>query len=274
MSTRPTDCASRLRTGQVGPSAAEIFEESFVPALSKPWVGRVAAAAGMGPGQTVLDVACGTGALAREALKRVKPGGSVAGVDRDEEMLAVARGVALEIDWRLGVAEALPFDDDHFDAVVSQFGLMFFDDRITGLREMLRVLRPGGRLAVAVWGALERTPGYADFTALLERVFGDWASSELKGPFALGDPDVLSSLFAEAGIAGATVNTLHGMARFPSISSWVRTDLKGWVLSGTITEEQYEAFEREAESELRHHAISDGSVEFAAPAHVVTASKP
>jgi ubiquinone/menaquinone biosynthesis C-methylase UbiE len=98
----------------------------------------------------VLDVACGTGVVAREAARRVGPAGAVAGLDRNEGMLAVARRMAPGIAWRHGLAEALPFPDGAFDAVICQFGLMFFEDRGKALGEMWRALRPGGRLAVAV----------------------------------------------------------------------------------------------------------------------------
>jgi SAM-dependent methyltransferase len=87
-------------------------------------------------------------------------------------MLAVARRKYPSIDWRDGRAESLPFADARFDAVLSQFGLMFFVDKVAALREMRRVLRPRGRLAVAVWDALEQSPGYAAFAALLQRLFG------------------------------------------------------------------------------------------------------
>ncbi len=108
----------------------------------------MADAARLAPGQSVLDVACGTGALTCEAEKRVQPGGTATGLDCNEAMLDVARAKAPHIEWRLGQAEALPFADYTFDAVVSQFGLMFFTDRIAAIGEMWRVLKPGGRL---VW---------------------------------------------------------------------------------------------------------------------------
>ncbi len=260
--------------GQVTRTAADVYEEFFVPALFLLWVKPVLAAAAIGPGQSVLDVACGTGVLAREALKRVRPGGSIAGLDRNEGMLAVAKRTSPEIDWQPGVAEALPFADNHFDAVVSQFGLMFFDDRITALKEMWRVLRPGGRMAVAVWDALERTPGYADMTVLLQRLFGDRAADALRVPYVLGDPDTLLSLFAEAGIVDAQIQTPDGMARFPSIEAWVHADVKGWTLADMIDDAQYETLKREAQAELKRHALADGTVEFHAPAHIVTATKP
>ncbi|HEV8389075.1 MAG TPA: methyltransferase domain-containing protein [Dongiaceae bacterium] len=259
--------------GQVTRSAADIYEEFFLPALFLEWAPRLADAARLAPGQRVLDVACGTGVLAREAAKRVAPGGSVAGLDRNEGMLAVAKRKAPAIEWKAGRAEALPFPDASFDAVVSQFGLMFFDDRATALREMWRVLRPGGRLAVAVWDALEASPGYSAMAALLQRLFGPRIAGELHAPFALGDRKALHALFVQAGIAKVEIATDVGKARFPSIESWVRTDVKGWTLADLIDDGQYELLLREAAAELRRYATATGEVAFDAPAHVATARK-
>jgi len=260
--------------GQVTRSAADVYEEFFVPALFREWAAPVADAAAISPSQRVLDVACGTGVLAREAARRVAPTGQVVGLDRNEGMLAVARRIAPDVDWRLGQAETLPFADDGFDAVVSQFGLMFFEDRPRALREMWRVLRPGGRLAVAVWDALERTPGYAAMTGLLQRLFGDRAAEALRAPFILGDPEALASLFAEAGIPDARVRTRDGIARFPSLDAWVHTDVKGWTLADLIDDAQCERLRRAAQKELKTFVGDDGSVRFSAPAHIAVASKP
>jgi ubiquinone/menaquinone biosynthesis C-methylase UbiE len=262
-------------TGQVTRSAAEVYEEFFVPALFLEWAPRVADAAQLATGKKVLDVACGTGVLAREAARRVQPGGTVIGLDRNDGMLAVARNKAPDIDWRLGRAEALPFGDGTMDAVVSQFGLMFFEDRGSALREMWRVLRPGGgRLAVAVWAALERSPGYAAMTALLQRLFGDRVADALRVPFALGDPETLASLFAQAGIAGTQLRTVDGSARFPSIESWVHTDVKGWTLADLIDDAQYVQLLQAAQAELTRYVQCDGTVAFSCPAHIVIAAKP
>ena len=210
MSSAATDRGhAALERGQVTRSAAEVYEEFFVPALFREWAPRVAAAAAIRPGQKVLDVACGTGVLAREAASRAAPGGEVCGLDRNEGMLAVARREAPGIAWRQGLAEALPYDARRFDAVVSQFGLMFFDDRRRALQEMLRVLRPGGRLAVAVWDRLETSPGYAAMTALLQRLFGEPVAAGLRAPFVLGDPDELRALFAAAGMPEVRIATEH-----------------------------------------------------------------
>ncbi len=263
-----------IERGQISASAAEIYEQFFVPALFQEWAPRVAAAAGIRPGYRVLDVACGTGVLAREAARRAAPGGEVAGLDRNPGMLAVAGRQAPEIAWREGLAEALPYDAGRFDAVVSQFGLMFFEDRQRALREMLRVLRPGGRLAVAVWDRLETTPGYAAMTALLQRLFGERIAAGLRAPFVLGNRDELRSLFAAAGMAEVQIATEAGTARFPSIEAWVHTDVKGWTLADLIDDAQYQVLLRACESELKRFARPDRTVAFAAPAHIVSVTRP
>jgi ubiquinone/menaquinone biosynthesis C-methylase UbiE len=262
-----------IEQGQVNRSAAEVYEEFFVPALFREWAPRVAAAAGIRPGDKVLDVACGTGVLAREAARRAAPGGEVMGLDRNPGMLDVARRQAPEIAWREGLAEALPYGAGAFDAVVSQFGLMFFDERTRALQEMLRVLKPGGRLAVAVWDRLETSPGYAAMAALLQRLFGERTAAALQAPFALGDQGELRSLFAAAGMPDVRITTEQGTARFPSLESWVHTDVKGWTLADLIDDAQYQQLLGAAQTGLKRFARPDGTVAFVAPAHIVTATR-
>lgn len=259
--------------GRVTSSAAEVYEEFFLPALFERWAPLVAEAAHLQPGQHVLDVACGTGVLARAARQRVGPTGTVIGLDPNEGMLNVARRKGPDIEWRQGVAEALPFEKGRFDAVLSQFGLMFFDDRRKALEEMMRVLRPGGRLAVAVWDALDHTPGYAAVTGLLEQLFGAEVADALRAPYVLGDPEELRGLFSEAWISDAEVTTHEGTARFPSIRSWMYTDVKGWTLSDKINEEGFEVLLEEAEYALNRFVTPEGTVAFSAPAHIATATK-
>ncbi len=253
--------------GQVSKSAAEIYEEFFVPALFAEWAPRVADATAIEPGQSVLDVACGTGLLARELARRK---GKVVGLDCNDLMLAVARQKAPDIDFQKGRAEELPFTADSFDAVTCQFGLMFFDDQKRALSEMWRVLKPGGTLAVAVWASLDDTPGYAAVVELLSRLFGDGIANELRAPFSLGDPSAVRGLFD--GIAEPRIETTVGLARFPSIEAWVHTDIRGWTLADTIDDEQYALFLREARAHLRNFAPVE-EVTFDSPAHVISARK-
>jgi SAM-dependent methyltransferase len=262
---------SDATTGQVATAAAEVYEEFFVPALFRTWVGPMCDAAVVDEGQRVLDVACGTGVLARAARERVGPRGAVEGVDRNAGMLAVARRADPHVTWRLGRAEQLPCHDDAFDATVSQFGLMFFEDQVKALQEMRRVTRPGGRVAVAVWGPLQETPGYAAMVELLDRLFGAEAADALRAPYCLGDQERLAGLFRTGGYGEVEVAMRVGTARFSSIDDWVHTDVRGWTLADTLSDGQYEQLRQAAHDRLAEFVQPDGDVRFAAPAYVVTA---
>jgi ubiquinone/menaquinone biosynthesis C-methylase UbiE len=253
---------------------AEVYDESFVPALFQAWTGVVADAAEIGPGQSVLDVACGTGVLACAVADLVGPSGSVAGLDPSDEMLAVARRKRDTIEWRFGRAESIPFPNESFNAVVSQFGIMFFENPAGALREMMRVLQPGGRLAVAVCDALENSPGYAAFEDLLRRLFGDRVADAFRAPFVLGDAQRLHSLCSDAGIFDAKVTRHDGMVRFASIRSLVSTERACvWTLGGLLDDKQFETLAKESERALQEFVGKDGALAFAMPALIVTAAK-
>jgi len=255
--------------GQISENAAEIYDEFFLPSLFAEWPPRVIEAARIKSGQRVVDVACGTGVLALAVADRVGPQGSTIGFDINQGMLDVARKKAPKIEWRQAPAEALPLDDSSVDRVVSQFGLMYFDDRQRALCEMMRVLRPGGTMAVAVWDKLENSPGYAAEDRLFQRLLGDEAADEV--PYSLGDQNILRQLFADAGISDVNIETHEGTARFPSIESWIYADVKGWTMDDMIDDEMHALLLSEARRELTSFVTADGTVAFPAPAHIATA---
>ncbi len=259
--------------GQVSKSAAEIYDEFFVPALFQEWTKHVLDAAQVGEGQLILDVACGTGVLARSAAIRVGTASKVSAIDINAGMLDVARKSNPAIDWREAQAEALPFEDNSFDAVVSQYGLMFFQDRPKAIQEMLRVVRPGKKVAIAVWGKLDDTPGYAAMVDLLLGLFGEEAANGIRAPYNLGDKQHIIEILNQAGINNYGINTITGTARFPSIEDWMFTDIKGWVLADSIDDAQYQQLLDEANKEMQQFLLEDGSVAFDAPAHIISIKK-
>jgi ubiquinone/menaquinone biosynthesis C-methylase UbiE len=264
--------AARAATAERSP--ADVYDEKFVPALFGQWGPVLCDSAGVAAGQQVLDVACGTGALTLAVAGRVLPNGAAFGLDASQEMLAVARRKPGAIKWYEGRAESLPFDDATFDAVVSQFGLMFFDDRIAALREMWRVLRPGGRLAVAICDAIERSPGYASLAALLDRLFGKHIGDAFRAPFVLGDTDALRALCTDAGIDDARIMQHIGTVRFESIDALVSTERACvWTLGGALDDRQFEHLRREAQGTLAPFVDASGMVAFEMPALLVTAAR-
>lgn len=252
---------------------ARAYEDLHVNALFRQWADPVLDAAGVASGDRVLDVACGTGVVAREALARVGANGSVTGLDIDAGMLAVAELIEPGVAWVEGEAGRLPFADDDFDAVVSQFGLMFFPDRVLAVREMLRCTRPGHRVVVAVWDSLERSEAYPISVDLLDQRAGPAAADALRAPFVLGDVDELGGIFVEAGASSISIETQHGTARFPSVRSMVEADLRGWlpVMGVVIDEDLIQSILAEAEAVLGEFVTADGAMTFDAPAHIVTA---
>ncbi len=218
----------------------------------------------------MLDVACGTGVLARTALERAA---SVTAIDRNPGMLEVARNLSQDVHWRQALAEELPFEPKSFDAVLSQFGLMFFDDRARALREMWRVLKPGGSLVVAVWGKLGDSPGYSAMAGLLQRLFGAEIARELEAPYALGDETQLRALFEQADIPNVQLERVQGLARFPSIEAWVHTDIRGWTLAEKLTNDQHQELLSAAQRELPRFADLNGQISFQHDAWLISAAK-
>ena len=268
------DTVTQIEKGQVTNSAAEIYDQFYLPALFKEWAPRVAQMANIRNGDQILDVACGTGVVARHIAQLPHTNLSLTGLDINPGMLAVAAERAPDIRWKTGPAEEIPFEDNLFDVVVSQFGLMFFEDRERGINEMIRVLKPNGTLVVAVWGSLDVTPGYDALVNILDRLFGPEVAMGLRSPYILGDRATFRSLFDQAPLSEIEIVTETGEAKFSSIREWITTDIKGWVISDAVDDKQLEHLIEVAEEELAGFANEHGAVRFAAPGHILRGRKP
>ena len=258
---------------QVSAEAAEVYESCFVPAIFGAWASRVADAAAIRMGDKVLDVGCGTGVLARHALRRVGKEGRVVGLDLNEGMLAVAARTEPGIEWRLGTAENLLFEDRSFDVVVSQFALMYFPDRVAALREMWRTVAREGRLAVAAWASIDHAPGYKLLVDIADRHRGREAAYVLAAPFVLGDQSELATLFENGGIPGAEVTFHEGSVRFPSVQEFVRVEVKGSPLAEMVSDHVMASVVAESEDALAEFVAPSGELVMPIAAHIVTASK-
>ena len=220
----------------IGPEQAEAYEERFVPALFRQWVEPVLQAAEARPGDSFLDVACGTGVVARAEVGRVAPNGTVTGADLNPAMLTVARRVAPEIDWRQGDVAALPFGDDAFDVVTCQAGIFFFPDPTAALAEMARVTGPGGRVVVQSFSSLDAQPAYGPWVRMVARHAGPDAGELLGTYWAHGDPEVMRGRCADARLRVVSLREHHRPAYFPNIDTFVLTEVNATPLRDRLPE--------------------------------------
>jgi ubiquinone/menaquinone biosynthesis C-methylase UbiE len=204
------------QTVETASNPAETYESYMVPTLFAPWASQLIESANPRAGERVLDVATGTGIVARRVAPRVGPNGRVVALDINPGMLAVAHAAAeregVAIEWRQGRAEELPFQEGSFDLALCQFALMFFADRPAALAEMYRVLAPGGRLAFSVFQSIKRHPFYVTLDDVIVRRLGMSGVGDI---FALGDAGELRTLLAEAGFQNVQVEEVSKTARFP-----------------------------------------------------------
>ena len=255
-------------------SPGEIYQREMVPASFARWAPDLIALGAVGPGQRVLDVACGTGAVTRLAAERVGSAGRVAGLDVNPDMLAAARGASpgTRIEWHEGSALALPFPDGSFDAVLCQQGLQFFPDRAAGLREMRRVLVPGGRLALSCWRSAEHQPGMRALEQALARHVG--SGNAALPPLSLGDRETLRGLILGAGFRDARIRAEIKSARYASADRFVRMRIEGApTMMGALIglgPDAVAAIVAEVAEALRDY-VDDEGLAFPQAAHIATA---
>jgi SAM-dependent methyltransferase len=255
---------------QIPLEAAEAYEAEFVPTFFAQWAPILCDAAGIRAGRNVLDVACGTGIVARTAAERAGAA-RVTGIDLNDAMLTVARRARADIDWRQGDAADLPLPGRSFDAVVCQMALMFFPDRIGALREMGRVAARSGTVAVLVPASLDAQPAYGPFVDMAAGHAGPEARSLLNTYFACGDLDELTGLFGRAGLQVTATRTHSGTARFPSIDALVTTEVESTPLRERISGEVYERIKTAAREVLAEFTTAGGALEAPFEVHVVAA---
>jgi ubiquinone/menaquinone biosynthesis C-methylase UbiE len=209
---------------QPRPNPAEMYEDYFVPAMFQPWAAILLRHAAIQSGERVLDVACGTGVVARLAAPLAGLLGHVAAIDMNTSMIGVASSLpephGAGITWHVGDAIALPFADGDFEVVLCQHALPFFPDLPAVAHEMYRVLKPGGRVLAMVLQGLER---HVVFQALMESVARHLAVpiSVVQVPFALCDTEELRTLFTAVGFADVEIRAESTVVRFPNAEKFV-----------------------------------------------------
>lgn len=208
-----------------GLSPPEIYERFLTPPIFRPWAEDLVALAGPRAGEAVLDVACGPGIVARVAAAYVAPEGRVVGVDSDPAMLHLARALAPSIEWQQADATAMPFESATFNVALSQQGIQFLPEPAAGMKEIFRVLRPGGRVALAIWGPLASCVAHAAVFEELGALLGEAYAKPVAWSMPLESDK--RHLLVAAGFVGIEVRSLRKTARFPSATAFTECFIAG-----------------------------------------------
>lgn len=262
---------------QLTEGSAAAYERQLVPLLFDRWAADLLADVGLHPGERVVDVACGTGIVARHAAARVGTDGSVTGVDLNPSMLEVARtaGADADIRWEQADATALPLADGEVDVAVCQQGLQFFPRRDEALAELRRVTAPGGRLAVSTCRGLEHQPGYRVLADVLDAHVGAGAADMIRSPFALGQVGEIRRLVTDAGWVDARTRIAVWPLRFSSPEAFLRVETSSSPLGEVVAALDTDVIQRllaDLEQRLRPHRDDHGVV-FPMETGVVTAHR-
>ncbi len=268
------DMTTSSETFHIPVEAAEAYEATFVPALFAEWAPRLLEFAGVRPGNSVLDVACGTGVVARAAAQVVGADGRVVGVDLNEAMLTVARRVAPDIDFRRGDVAALPVPDNEFDVALCQMALMFFPDRVGAVREMGRVVTIGGTVAVVAPATLHEQPAYAPFVDMVAGFVGPSALSLMSTYFSCGEIGDVTSVFDAAGLEVSAASTQTGIARFASVNAAVAAEIESTPMIDRITDDEYKQIRDAANDVFGPHVTDTGELHLPLVCHLVAGVRP
>jgi ubiquinone/menaquinone biosynthesis C-methylase UbiE len=256
-------------------SVPELYDRINGPALFEPYARDLARRVPDGA-RRILEVAAGTGRVTRHLAARLPADGELVATDLNQTMLDHARGAIDDprIAWRTADAQALPVPDAEFDAVVCQLGLMFMPDKPRAVRELLRVLRPGGVALVNTWDtlAVNRATGIIHEVAVAACAADPPRFYET--PHGMADRDALAALFRAAGFARVEVETVAVVGEFESARIAAHGLLRGSPIVGQLVARglDLDALERAAEARLAAE-LGDHPCRHPLRAHVVTATR-
>lgn len=218
-----------------GPKPPENYERFFVPAIGAPLAHDLVRFAALRTGERVLDVACGTGVVARLAAEKVGRNGTVTGLDVNPGMLAVARATTpsdMAIEWHESPAEDMPLPDEEFDVVLCQMGLQFMTDKLLALKEMRRVLVPGGRLLLNLPGPTGET--FAVLAKELARNISRRAAGFVNHVFSLHDVAEIQQLMSKAGFGAIAIQANKKVLNVPPAEEFLWQYVHSTPLAGVV----------------------------------------
>ena len=223
---------------QLQGTAAELYESTLVPAVFDPWAADLIERVSLRSEERVLDVATGTGIVARRAKRLMGPSGNVVGLDLNSSMLDIARTRTdgAGIDWVRGDAQDLPYDADSFDVVFIQQGLQFFPDRVQAVRELYRVLKPCGRFGVSIWLGADHNPYGKALAEALDRHIDPEVGAGMRAPFVDHAARDMETWLRAEGFSEVRIDVVRRDMHVASPSNFVRRHMAALPFTARIVE--------------------------------------
>jgi len=234
--------------------------------MLEPWVPFLLEAVGLAPGNRVIDIACGTGFVTRQAARALGESGKTVGVDINEGMLELAKistdsTEPFTIDWQKGDVGSLPFEDASFNVALCQQGLQFFDDKNAALCEVRRILVPGGKIGLSVWGSLDENPYFSAITEAARRHIGKEAADGLNNPHTLANPADVADLLATAGFQNIIIKKTETYMSTPPVRAFLPAHLSAMPVGDMLSklpEQKQSAMLEDVFEMLKPYTEADG----------------
>jgi SAM-dependent methyltransferase len=262
-----------------GETNMSAYEDELVVPLFVPWAERLLDIVGVTTGQAAIDIACGPGTVARLQAVRVGKAGDVVACDFSEEMLAIAQSKppvdGALIEYRLCPADALDAQTDGFEVLTCQQGYQFFPDRPAALLEMRRVVRPRGKVAIAVWAEFEEMGPWPALAKAIAIMFGvDVADAFRSGPWGLPDGDVIASEVRAAGFDKVSVRREVVPIELDDVEHLVRTlgAAPIWSEITALSKDAFEQFLDEVNAASAKWQDSHGAIHGQTISNIITAA--
>jgi SAM-dependent methyltransferase len=228
----------------------------YASAIMAPWTEDLIAQSRPSDGDRVLDIACGTGFVST----RISPTCKITGIDVNEGMLAVAKQNEA-IEWHLGSATEMPFKDASFDIALCQQGLQYFPNRVAAVKEMARVLVPGGRVSLNVWGPIERQPFHSSLLDAITTFLGPEHKSVFDLAFSLNTAEELHTLADAVGLRGARVRFEHRTIRHPDPDKFIDGFMRSTPIAAqynALSADERDGFVKHARAALSPYLDDEG----------------
>jgi ubiquinone/menaquinone biosynthesis C-methylase UbiE len=229
-----------VESWQIAGDSPAAYEEYLVPGFFKPWADKLVQLSPPSPGSEILDVACGTGIVARTAAANAGNDARVTGLDINQQMLNKASEMAeeggLKINWQQGDAADLPFEENRFDNLFCQQAMQFFPEPQQVLKEMQRVLKPDGILSLNILRSIQHNPAYKILADELEKHAGETAGTMMRSPFPDWDQKTIRNMVTDAGFSDIQILLEIISMRYPSPEEFLRREAASSPLAGEIKE--------------------------------------